>query len=83
MDNRIGTVYSCGSNKGFSLRFCVDSWVQYEILEGGQRTYRLKYCDYNNNKDEINSLNILSNKNYPASSKEFRQVIKLYIQNSY
>ena len=30
MINRIGTVKPCGSNKGFSLRFCVDFQVQNE-----------------------------------------------------
>ena len=40
-----------GSNRGFSLRFCADTC---------QITYQLKHCDYNN-KDKVNSLNILSN----------------------
>ena len=58
MVNRIETVYSCGSNKGFSSSFC----VQHETPEEGQRTYWPKHCDYNN-KDEVNSQNILSNNN--------------------
>ena len=31
--NRFGTVYPCGSNKLFTLRSCVDSWVPRETLE--------------------------------------------------
>ena len=59
MVNRTGTVSPCGSNKGFSSRFYVDSWVRHETLEEGRRTYRTKLFVYNN-EDEINSLNILS-----------------------
>ena len=70
MINRIGTVYPWGSNKGFSLRFCVDSWVQHKTPEEGRRTYQPKRCEYNN-KDDINSPNILSNNNYQASSQKF------------
>ena len=69
MVNRIGTVYTCGSNKEFSLRFSGDSRVQHETPEEVQRTYWLKCCY--NNKDEVNSLNILSNNNYQASSQKF------------
>ena len=60
MVNRIGTVYPCGSNKEFSSRFCEDSQARHETLEEDRRTYRLKRCQYNN-KDEVSSLNILSN----------------------
>ena len=60
MVNRIGTVNSCGSNKGFSSRFYVDYQVWHETPEEGQRTYWPKHCDYNN-KDEISSPNILNN----------------------
>ena len=60
MVHRTGTVYPCGSNVGFGLRFCAGSLVWHETLEEGQGTCRLKQCDYNN-KDEVNSLNILSN----------------------
>ena len=60
MFNRIGTVYPCGSNKGFSSRFCMDSQVLHETLEEDQGTYQLKHCEYNN-KDEVNCPNILSN----------------------
>ena len=59
MVNRIGTVYPCGSNKGFSSRFCVDSWVWHETPEEGRRTYRPKRCEYNN-KDEVDGPNILN-----------------------
>ena len=61
MGNRIETVYSSGSNKGFSSRFCVDFRVRYETPEEGRRTHRPKFCEYNN-KDMVNSPNILSNK---------------------
>ena len=67
--NRIGTVYLCGSNKVFSSRFCVDTRVRYGRSEEGRRTYRPKRCDYNN-KDEVNSPNILSNSDYQTSSKK-------------
>ena len=60
MVNKIGTVYTCGSNKEFSLRFCVDSGVQLEAPEK----------HYENN----NSPNILSNNNYQASSQKFRHI---------
>ena len=62
MVNRIETFYPCGSNKGFSLRFCVDSRVRHETPEEGRTTYRPKRWDYNN-KDEVNSPNILSDNN--------------------
>ena len=68
MVNRIGTVYPWGSNKGFSSRFCVDSQVWHETPEEGWRTYQLQYYDYNN-KDEVNSPNILSDNNYQATSQ--------------
>ena len=51
----------------------VGDW--HETPEEGQRTYQLKCCDYNN-KDEVNSLNILSNNNYQASSQKFKQIIQ-------
>ena len=69
MVNKIGTVDPCGSNKGFSLKFCVDNRVQHETPEEGRRTYRLKY-DYNN-KDEVSSLN---NLDYNNNNKLFIQV---------
>ncbi len=73
MVNRIESVYLRGSNK----------MVQFEILcgcpsltpEEGRRAYRPKHCD-DSNKDEVNSLNILSNDNYQASSQKFRQILK-------
>ena len=74
MVNRIGTVYPCGSNKGLSLKFCVDSRAQHETPEEGQRIYRPKHCDYNN-KDEVNGPNILTNNNYQTSPLKFRQII--------
>ena len=63
MVNRIGSFYPCGSKNEFSWKFCVDSRVWHETPEEGRRTYQLKRCDYNN-KDEVNSPNILSNNNY-------------------
>ena len=63
MVNRIGAVNPSGLNVGFSSRFCVGSQVQHETPEEGQRIYWLKHCQCNN-KDEINLLNILSDKNY-------------------
>ena len=70
MVNKIGTVYSCGSNKRFSSRFSVDFWFQHEIPEEVQRTYWLKHCDYNH-EEEVNSLNILNNNNNHYSSQKF------------
>ena len=66
MVNRIGTVYHCVVNESFSLRFCVVSQV-HETPEEGQRTYLLKCCEYNN-KEDVNSSNILSDNNYKALS---------------
>ena len=62
MFNRIETVYSNDSEKGFSSRFYVDSQVQHKTPEEAQRTYWLKHCEYNN-KDKVNSSNILSYNN--------------------
>ena len=53
--NRFGTVKI---NKVLSLRFCVDSRVRLETPEESRRVYRPKRCEYNN-KDEVNSPNIL------------------------
>ena len=72
MVNRIGTVDPGGSNKGFSSRFCVNSWVRHETPEEGRWTYQLKR-DYNN-QDEVSNPNILSNYNYQASAKKFGQI---------
>ena len=63
MGKRIGIVYSSGSNKGFSSRFWVGTLVLHETPEEDRRTYRAKRCEYNN-KDEVNSLIILSNDNH-------------------
>ena len=57
--NRIETVYPCGLNKGFSSRFCVGSQVRHETPEENCGTYQLKHCEYNN-KDGVNSSNVLS-----------------------
>ena len=59
---RIGTIYPIGSNNRFSLRFSVDTRVQHETPEEGRKTNQPKCCDYNN-KNEINSPNILSDNN--------------------
>ena len=62
MVNRNGRVYPCGSNEGFSLKFYVGYLIQHEE---GRRTYQPKRCEYNN-KDEVNSLNILRDNNYQS-----------------
>ena len=61
MVNRIGTVYSGGSNKGFSSRFSVNSQIRYETSEKGLNTYQPKRSEYYN-KEEVYSPNILDNK---------------------
>ena len=43
---------------------------RYFMSWEGRRTYQPRRCDYNN-KDEVNSLNILSNYNYQASFQKF------------
>ena len=63
-----------GLNKGCGLKFCVGSQVWLETPEEGQRTHRLKHCEYNN-KDEDNSLKIPNDKNHQASSQKSRQLI--------
>ena len=60
MVNEIRTIYPCGINKGFGLKFCVGSWVWQETPED-QRIHQLKHSEYNN-KDENNSLNTLNDK---------------------
>ena len=45
MINRIGTIYPCGSNKGFSSRFYVDCWVGHETPDEVLRTYRPKHSE--------------------------------------
>ena len=66
--NRIGIVFPCGSNKGLSSRFCVDSRIRHETPEEGRRTYWSKRCEYIN-KDVVNSQNILRKNNYQALSQ--------------
>ena len=68
----IRTIYTRGLNKSFGLKFRVGSQVWQETLEEGRRTNRPKR-EYNN-KDEDNSPNTLNDKNYQASSPQFRQV---------
>ena len=62
MVNGIRTSYSHGLDKGFNLRFSLGFQVQYKEPEEGQRTYRPKHCQYNN-EDVDNTLNILMMKN--------------------
>ena len=50
----------------------MDSQIQHETLEESRRTHWVKLCEY---KDEDNSPNIVSGKNYQASSHKFRQTI--------
>ena len=63
MVNKIRKIYPGGSNKGFNLRFCLDSHVRYEALEEGRMTYMPKCCEFRN-KYEVNSPNIPSDNNY-------------------
>ena len=49
------------------------SQVHNETPEEDRRTYRPKRFEYNN-KDEVNSPNILSNNNYQASSQKCGQI---------
>ena len=48
------------------------------VPEEGQRTHWSKHCEYNN-KDEDNTLNKLNNKHFQASSKKFRQIMKVIV----
>ena len=64
-------------NDGFSPRCCVGSRVRHETLEEGRRRYRPKRCEYNN-EDEVNSPNILGDKNYQALSQKFWQIIFIH-----
>ena len=66
MVNRIETVYPHGLNKEFD----VVPQVWYETLEEGRRTYQPKHCEYNN-KDKVNSLNILRNNDFIFVRKYF------------
>ena len=72
MVNRIRTGDPCGFNKGHSSKFCVGSTVR-QTPEEGQRTYRLK-CG-NNNEDEDNSPKTLNDKNHQVLSQKFRQLV--------
>ena len=62
MVNGIRTIYPCGLNKGFNLKFCLESRVQHEAAQEGRSTHRLKHCEYNN-EDEDNCWNTLNDKN--------------------
>ena len=58
------------SNQG-KISSCNNAYIFCAMCptpEEGQRTYWLKNCKYNN-KDEDNSLNILRDKNYQATSR--------------
>ena len=68
------TIYPNGLNNGFSSKFCVSSQVWHDIPKEGWRTHWQKPYEYNN-EDEDNSPNILSDKNYQASSQKFRHRI--------
>ena len=76
MVNGIGTSDPCGLNKGCGLKFHVGFWV-WQTPEEGQRTYRLKHCEYNN-KDKDNSLKTWKGKNHQALSQIFRLLISTY-----
>ena len=77
MVNRIRTSNPCGLNKGRGSKFYVGFQVR-QTPEEGQRTYRMKRCEYNI-KDEDNSLKTLNDKNHQASSKKFRQLVLFYL----
>ena len=53
-----------------------DSEFNMKYLKKTERNW-LKHCAYHS-KDEVNSLNFLSNNNYQASSKKFRQIILIF-----
>ena len=80
MVNGIRTIYPRGLSKGFGLKFCVGSRVRHETPEEGRRMHRLKRCEYNE-KDEDDSPNRLSDKNYQASSHKFRQKFSFLLNN--
>ena len=63
MFNRSGTVYPCCSNKRVQFEILCHFQIQHETPEKGRRTYRPKHYDYNN-KNEVNSPNVLSNDNF-------------------
>ena len=67
MVNRIGTVDSYRLNKGFGSSFCVGSRVRHDTTEEARETYRPKCWEYNT-KVDVDSLNILNNNNYQAST---------------
>ena len=73
MANGIRTGNPCSFTKGRSSKFCEGSRVR-QTPEEDRRTYQPKCCG-NNNKDEDNSLKTLNDKNQPASSQKFRQLI--------
>ena len=74
MVNRIG-----GSNKkGFNSRFWLDSWVRHESHKESRKTYRPKSCEYNN-KDDFNSLNILSDYIHTQTHTHTRAHTFIYI----
>ena len=68
---QIETVYSCCSNKGSSLSYGVDYWVQHETTDKIWGAYQPGFSEFNN-EDDLNSPNIHSNNNYHSSSQEFR-----------
>ena len=63
MVNRIRTLYPCGLNKGFGLKFYVSFQVRQETTEESWRMHQPKRCECDN-KDEDNSLNTLNDKNF-------------------
>ena len=63
MVNNIGALYPSGSNERFSSKFCGDYRVPHKKTEEGRMLNRPKRYEYNN-KDVVNSPNILRNNNY-------------------
>ena len=79
MVNGIRTILPRGLNKKFGLKFCMGSRVQHETPEERGRMYHSKHCEYNH-KDDDNSPNTLSDKNYQAPSQKFRQIMDVFEQ---
>ena len=44
-------IYPHGLNKGFSLKFCIGSWIQDETPEEGSKKYQPKH-EYNNEDED-------------------------------
>ena len=74
MVNGIRTIYFHGLDKGLGSRFCVGFGVRLKTPEDSRRMHWTKHYEYNNEDEDI-SPNTLNDKNYPASSQKFRQLL--------